>query len=108
MQYRQGDVFIELVSQETDFNSEQYEILPRDQKEAVILAYGESTGHKHQIKSDKCLLVRDKKTNKIFLMILEESILQHEEHSEIKLPIGKTEVIIQKEYTPEEIRNVAD
>ena len=32
----------------------------------------------------------------------------HEEHSTIKLPPGNFEIVQQKEYSPEEIRNVAD
>jgi hypothetical protein len=78
----------------------------------VILAYGEVTGHAHRIAPDKAMPFAKggvwSPTAERFIQALEGAELTHEEHATIALPPGNYRVIQQREYSPEEIRNVAD
>lgn len=73
----------------------------------VILAYGEVTGHAHAlIEPDVELLTAD---DVRYLRVDSVSaLLMHEEHTHLVIPAGSYEVRLQREYTPEAIRNVAD
>lgn len=99
--YRQGDVWIEPVDS-----------VPQDaKKEArqngrLILAEGEATGHAHAIAAHQAELRRGAQA--LYLVLLTRAWLRHEEHDPIELPPGKYLVRRQREYTPEEIRYVAD
>jgi hypothetical protein len=98
--YRQGDVLIRRISS-----------LPT-QKAALrangILAYGEITGHAHKIEDLARAEVLEVGEG-LFLRVGDEGVrIVHEEHAPINLPAGNYEVEIQREYTPAEIRNVAD
>lgn len=101
--YRQGDVLIIPISK----IKEDIEELKRD-KDHVILAYGEVTGHAHAIKSKQATLYKAVTNDNRYLRVVEAVVLSHEEHDLIPLPLGDYKVVIQREYTPEEIRNVAD
>jgi len=107
--YRQGDVLVV----ETKERPASAKPVPRDAGR-VILAYGEVTGHAHALTDKRATLYRDDGAGsggRTFLSIApgDPAELQHEEHSTIPLPGGKDyEVIIQREYSPAEIRNVAD
>jgi hypothetical protein len=100
-QHRQGDVLLTLVTE-----------MPKGKKMKaengrVILARGEATGHHHSI------AVADVETatetaEGIFLRIMSTTDLVHQEHAPITLQPGIWKVTRQREYTPEEIRNVAD
>lgn len=109
-QFRQGDVFIEqfngvlpLTAQEVSF------------KERVILAYGEVTGHCHAIYPEQGVLpakLWDVGAER-FLQVIQRTTLLHEEHAGIPLEPGiyrvsKFGIGTQREYSPEEIRSVAD
>src|SRR5689334_10760214 len=98
--YRQGDVLL------IPINNLPVEAIEEKREERIVLAYGEVTGHAHAIhtKSAKTFVANDNR----YLRVVESTVLQHEEHDPIKLPSGDYKVLIQKEYTPEEIRNVAD
>lgn len=101
--YRQGDVLIERV----DSIPTNATVVPRD-KGKVVLAYGEVTGHSHAIAVPKARLLRtaDQAT---YLEVKEAlALLEHDEHAPIALPAGKYRVTIQREYSPEAIRNVQD
>ena len=97
-QYRQGDVLLVEIS-----------IIPKGIKKEnkCILAYGEVTGHKHQIMENGVLY---KSENESFLEMSNDGVLSHEEHHQIKIPKGQYKVIIQKEYNPFEnlVRTVTD
>lgn len=102
-QYRQGDVYIERISE-----------LPNKLKEvsresgAVILAHGEVTGHAHSIKDDHATLFRDD-AGVTFLEVQEAvAALTHQEHATIELQPGAYRVTRQREYHEEAPRNVAD
>lgn len=94
-QYRQGDVFVRRIQ------SIPAEARPsqRDQNR-VILAYGEVTGHAHQIATPDAvgavlLTVAESAT---FLRLSKKAQLVHEEHAAIDLPAGEYEVILQREF----------
>ena len=97
---RQGDVLLRRIDE-----------LPK--QKAVkrvngVLAYGEVTGHSHQVDNltrAEVLEIDDR----LYLRVGEEGVLiVHDEHSPLSLPAGDYEVTIQREYAPAEIRNVAD
>ena len=103
---RQGDI---LIKETENYNANNCIKMERDEQDRIVLAYGESTGHAHAIKDKNAILMRDKDTNKIYLIILHNTAdLIHEEHSTITLPSGLYEVKRQRQYTPEEIQYVAD
>lgn len=103
--YRQGDVLIVSVSE-----------LPSDldqlarENGRVVLAHGEATGHAHAIKDKRAALFRDPKLAAVFMRVSGGGpvALKHDEHDTIAIPPGNYRVIRQREYSPEEIRNVAD
>lgn len=77
----------------------------------LILAKGEATGHKHQVRGRNAQLYALPKTNRRFLQVLEcPVIVEHEEHKPITLPIGIYEIGVAMEYNhfAEEARNVED
>jgi len=100
--YRQGDVFlIPTIQEPTKAISEE-----REKDGDIILAHGEVTGHAHRIQDKKATTFF--LDGKRYLLIETPTDLTHEEHATITLPPGSYEVRIQREYTPDEIRNVAD
>lgn len=102
-QVRQGDVFVQEIKS-----------IPKDAKkqktDRVILAYGEVTGHCHEVATedlDKIELFSI--DGKMYLNVKEDGVhVTHQEHSTAILDKGKYEVVIQREYSPEAIRNVRD
>ena len=75
----------------------------------LILARGEATGHHHSVAEGVCAsLIRDIEERELYLLLGEPATLEHQEHAAIDLPAGTYRVIIQSEYSPEAIRNVAD
>lgn len=98
--YRQGDVLIR-----------QIQSLPSQKAQTRlngILAYGEVTGHAHRVEDMAKAEVLEVGNN-LYLRVGEEGVrIVHDEHSPVYIPPGNYEVEIQREYTPEEIRNVAD
>lgn len=105
MMMRQGDVLVIRVDQ-----------LPRGLEpiergpKGVVLAEGEKTGHAHAISKPNAAMFRDPKLAAIFLHVTgdEPALLEHEEHSTIALPPGNYQVVRQREYSPEAIRQVSD
>ncbi len=84
--YRQGDVLIRRIAD-----------LPKQKVAKLttgILAEGEVTGHAHRIE--------DLAAAEVGVRIV------HEEHAPITLAAGNYEVEVQREYSPQAIRNVAD
>lgn len=102
---RQGDVMLIPVSMDT---------IPLDAKSidkvdgATILAYGEVTGHKHQIYSDLTMHLQDIHSDKSFLIVNEIVSFVHEEHSPIRIMPGTYEVRLQKQRVRGKITRVAD
>lgn len=115
-QFRQGDVLIERIEN----------LIPgkpiEPENGRVILAHGEVTGHAHEIAHPQFATLHevsealrllgdldgaDKMTN-AGLVLTKDATLVHQEHATINLPAGNFIVRRQREYSPEEIRNVAD
>jgi len=105
--YRQGDVLIiptkKLPAKLTE--------TPREDG-AVVLAYGEVTGHRHRIHDPGVCLLSKEGLSDRFLTIAGEDLvhLVHEEHATIDLAPGNYIVRIQREYdwASEASRNVED
>jgi hypothetical protein len=102
--FRQGDVMIRAIS---GIPSGAARTHPTGR---IILAAGEVTGHHHAITLDPGIRIDSyEKDGKIYLHIEGgDAVLSHEEHGCITLPPGDYQSWIQKEYSPEAIRNVAD
>lgn len=98
--FRQGDVLIRAIPSLPSAELEK-------QKDG-ILAHGEVTGHAHRI-ADLAAAQLFVCGDGMFLTVGEGGVaIVHEEHGAIDLAPGAYEVIRQREYSPEEIRNVAD
>ncbi len=104
MQLRQGDVFLEKIDDPVDFQN--MKKIERD-KNRVILAYGEMTGHAHVVLSPATSLFEDPEGER-YLQVEEDTSLDHEEHSTLPLYSGIYKVSIQREYSPKEIKRVVD
>lgn len=101
---RQGDVLLVPIDEVPD----QLQQVPLEGGR-IILAHGEATGHAHVIEGEAALLAEDlEDLERRFLRVEEESELVHDEHDPITVPAGDYEVRRQREYSPEEIRMVAD
>jgi hypothetical protein len=103
--YRQGDVLIRRIGKLPKAIGPE---VARDERGRVVLAAGEATGHHHAIEAREARLFRNEGSNICHLWLGEPAVLGHEEHAAISLPAGAYEVIRQREYSPEAIRNVAD
>jgi len=98
--YRQGDVLIRRI--------DTLPVQKSVKRENGILAYGEVTGHCHKVETVTCAEVLEIE-NGLFLRVGEEGVrIVHDEHAPITLEPGNYSIEIQREYTPAEIRNVAD
>lgn len=100
MMYRQGDVLIAGAA----IPSDAIEIKPGQR--GHVLAEGEATGHAHVVSPAHVLAYFVGLD--MYLRVLKESHVEHEEHDQIVLPPGDYRVVRQREYTPEEIQNVQD
>lgn len=106
MQARQGDIFFRTVEQPPKKNK---------RHDSNILAYGEVTGHSHQIMSPSISemdSVVDNKGDIYVRSLSSEIIIGHDEHNQIVLPKGEWICVSrQREYDPlavEKERRVAD
>ncbi len=104
-QFRQGDVLVERVKVDITKQTKK-KIVPRDSGR-IVLAYGEVTGHAHAI-AEPCAQMFELESGERFLVSSGGISLRHEEHETIDLPAGTYRVTRQREYHPEELRNVAD
>lgn len=112
IRYRQGDVGLapldsQDIPQDLDFKPTQH----------VVLAEGEQTGHAHTITLDapgeeidggEFPMQMATKDGVMYLRIAEPLPLKHQEHATIVVEPGTYKVQRQREYSPEEIRTVAD
>lgn len=103
--YRQGDVGIRAVA-----------ALPKGAQDVtpngrIVLAYGEVTGHAHAIAEGQAREFSFAEAGGVvrrFLEVFSKAEVRHEEHATIPLEAGVYEIIQQREYQPEGLRNVAD
>lgn len=100
-----GDVILRLESLPAEFDS-----MP--EVKDSCLAYGEASGHAHQIVGEphQFKLRECPKTKMRQLRVVEPVLLRHQEHEQIKLPPGDYRIDIQREYDPWEklTRRVVD
>jgi hypothetical protein len=98
--YRQGDVLIRRIGG-----------LPKQKavkRASGHILEGEATGHVHRLEECTKAEVLEIEGG-LFLRVGDEGArIIHEEHSPISLPAGNYEIVRQREYSPEAIRNVAD
>jgi hypothetical protein len=91
---RQGDILLLLVGR----------VLPPSARPiaresgVVVLAHGEATGHRHQIRSPHAALFAIGEER--LLRVEGEAELEHEEHASIRLPAGVYRIVQQREYAP--------
>lgn len=107
--YRQGDVLVVKIDRMPK------EVKAEKKADRVVLAFGEVTGHAHAIDPKEVKAFMPTKPVRMFdaeverfLQVTTKALLRHEEHSTIELPAGDYAVVIQREYSPSEIRRVAD
>jgi hypothetical protein len=102
LRIRQGDVLFTRVKK-IPKGARQY-------REKKILAYGEVTGHSHAVATADSGFaeVMDIEGYGTVLVSDRGISIVHEEHGAVEIPAGIYRVDIQREYTPEAIRNVAD
>jgi hypothetical protein len=81
-------------------------------KESNVLAYGEVTGHMHEITADPCLFQRFELEGKKYLVVLADGgvAIEHAEHGTGIIPKGVWEERIDREfdYMTHQFRNVLD
>lgn len=104
--FRQGDVLIRSVSK---IPTNAKDVTPEGR---IVLAYGEVTGHAHAIAEGQArefsMADAAGAVRRFLSVIGKPAEVRHEEHAEIPLPPGFYEIVIQREYSPDAIRNVAD
>jgi hypothetical protein len=81
-------------------------------KDRCVLAHGKVTGHAHvinpkEVKAFSSQPVFDAGAER-FIQVMNKATLRHEEHTAIEIPAGIYRVAIQTEYSPQELRRVAD
>lgn len=102
--YRQGDVLLIKVKNDSTACAEE---ITAD-RGRIVLAYGEATGHAHALDARLAALFAIAGTADRLLRAKAGARLLHEEHGYVDLPEGDYLVRQQREYSPEEIRNVSD
>jgi hypothetical protein len=95
--FRQGDVLLVPIP---DTELPQDEVpLAGDTRGRLVLALGEASGHAHAVAAPDADLVADAADfNRLFLRIVTEAVLSHEEHDPVPLPPGLYQVVRQREY----------
>ena len=102
-QYRQGDVLVQ------NHRPAAAPVAGKaDDGNAHILAHGETTGHHHLLRGPQVVYFRDAIGGGCAIIGDAGANLTHQEHGPIPVEPSKKEVIRQREYSPEAIRNVAD
>lgn len=101
--YRQGDLLFRVVKE-----------IPQGGKKRVSghILEGEVTGHIHKINEEGVIENHAEVLecgDGLFLAVSESGVsIVHEDHATLELPAGNYEIVRQREYSPEAIRNVAD
>lgn len=104
-QNRQGDVLVEqVVAMPLSASA-----IPLEADGSVTLAHGEVTGHRHAFYGGAVMFRDDGAGSGVAYVRLDKATpLKHDEHTAPVLPTGDYRVIRQREYSPSEIRQVAD
>lgn len=95
--YRQGEVLIKKVTR-----------VYGNKQNHLVLAYGEKTGHKHEVTTGDATLYE--KDGTLYLSCDTECVLTHPDHKEVIFKPGDYEITVQREYVvgDEKYRQVAD
>ena len=97
---RQGDLLFKAVK-----------VIPKGGKKRVsgYILEGEVTGHIHRVAELEAAEVLEV-GEELFLSVTADGgvSIVHEDHKTLELPPGNYEIVRQREYSPEEIRNVVD
>jgi hypothetical protein len=101
--YRQGDVLLVRVGEIPPGATPVEDGTVRGR---LVVAYGEVTGHHHSVAVADARMV--KSAEDVYLEIMRETPLEHQEHAAITLEPGIYRYVPQREYSPEAIRRVAD
>lgn len=97
---RQGDVVFTMIAK--------IPAGPRGIRMNGHILEGEATGHVHRIAELNQAQVLEC-GEELYLSVTDAGVsIVHDEHDTLTLPPGDYEVVRQREYYPEEIRNVAD
>ena len=97
--WRQGDVFLIATSG--------LPLAGRVERRPV-LAEGELTGHAHRLEDPASGRVFSVGSDLYLEVLADTATIVHEEHGAVTLPRGGYAIRIQREYSPQEIRRVAD
>lgn len=108
---RQGDCLIfrvENIDDEIKSN-----VTNLSEKDEVVFALGERTGHRHRVgglkRGDRAFRRGTLETNpEHFISLRGTRRLVHDEHDPIDIPAGDYHVVIQRQYEAGAIRNVQD
>ena len=95
--YRQGDILL-LPCSEIPLNA-----VPEPPEDGVVvLARGETTGHRHVIGADHVAFFREDGSGSGYIRVTgpDPVDLSHEEHSPLAIPPGNYRVVRQREYQP--------
>ena len=111
--YVQGDVVIKPIEALPEYKKDDVTTWPRLDEQTLkgVLAYGEATGHSHQIlEEDLDSVTVVKILSKLYVTALKEWTIKHEEHKPVSVPPGIYEVEIAKEtdWLTRVTRRVAD
>lgn len=93
MQIRQGDVFLRQVEQVPPTARRVDHPMPQ------VLAYGEVTGHRHQVLEAVVTHYIDH-DGRAYILLDRAGVLSHEEHEQVTLLPGPYEIIIERDYDP--------
>lgn len=127
LQLRQGDVQIQQIHSLPEGCKE----VPLDRDGAIVLAYGETTGHRHAVydhmvqrkeapgsadEITEAAIARAQAKARLliapngerYLEVKETVHLTHEEHTAHAIPPGIYQLPIQTEYSPQALRRVVD
>lgn len=99
---RQGDILIVPIKELPENLSK----IERENGRA-ILAHGEVTGHAHAIK-DQCADLFIAANDNMYLHVVEECFVTHEEHEKVRLSPGNYKVIRQMQWDSGQVRKVLD
>jgi hypothetical protein len=99
--YRQGDVLFKQVKS--------IPMAKLKKRQSGHILEGEATGHIHKIVDLSAGEVLECGEG-LYLSVTDDGgvAIVHEDHGTLTLPVGAYEVVRQREYSPEAIRNVAD
>ena len=99
--YRQGDVLFRRIDSIPNAPE-------KKKRENGVVAYGEATGHTHAVADLQAAEVLEIGEG-LYVRVGESGVsIRHQEHGPIDLPAGDYAVTIQREYSPERNRSVAD